>query len=155
MTLTLGWLAEWPEAIPTLARWHVAEWRHLLPTWTEAEAARELATHRDRRVPTTVIARLDGALAGSASLLLEDMPGTEAWSPWLASVYVAPGCRRRGIGGALVDRVVAEARLQRFPRLHLLTTEAEAWYGRWGWRPLQRLTCAGQPAIVMGLDLGP
>lgn len=156
MGLTLDYLADHPEVGPTLAAWHYAEWRHLLPTWSVAEAAAELATHTGRRVaPTTVVALVDGELAGSASLLLEDMPDTETWSPWLGSVFVSPQCRSRGVGAAMVDRVVEDAAALGFPRIHLLTTEAEGWYRPKGWRTLERRRYAGLPAVIMGLDLKP
>ena len=154
MGLSLTYLADHPEARKPLAEWHCQEWGHLLPGWSEAEAAAELATHTGRHVaPTTVLAWTDDRLVGSASLLLEDMPGTETWSPWLASVFVAPGHRGRGIGAALVARVVADARLLRFPALYLFTTEAESWYSPRGWRTHERLVYAGRPAVIMGLDL--
>jgi GNAT superfamily N-acetyltransferase len=156
MPLSLAYLADHPEAREPLARWHCAEWGHLLPEWSVAEASGELATHTGRRIaPTTVIALADGTLAGSASLLLEDMPGTEAWSPWLASVFVVPTHRGRGIGAALVDRVVTDARRLGFPGLYLFTTEAEGWYTPRGWRARERVVYAGQPAVIMGLDLHP
>lgn len=154
MHLRLTYLADHPEAGRPLAEWHCREWGHLLPGWTEADAAAELATHTGRRTaPTTVLAWAGDRLVGSASLLLEDMPGTEAWSPWLASVFVAPGHRGRSIGATLVDRVVADAGLLGFPALYLFTTEAEAWYAPRGWRTRERLVYAGRPAVIMGLDL--
>lgn len=154
MGLTLEYLAQRPQFIPRLAAWHVREWQHLLPAWSVAEASAELATHTGRRVaPTTVIALIDDELAGSASLLLEDMPGTESRSPWLGSVYVAPEHRGHGTGAALVDRVVADATALGYSRIHLLTTEAEGWYLPKGWRTLERRLYAGHPAVIMGLDL--
>ncbi len=156
MSLTLEYLAHRPQFITTLAEWHHAEWHHLLPEWSVAEAAGELATHTGARVaPTTIVGLVDENLAGSASLLLEDMPGTEAWSPWLGSVFVAPALRKRGVGAALVNRVVSDATALGYPRLHLLTTEAEGWYLAKGWKPLQRQLYAGLPAVIMGLDLNP
>lgn len=153
---TLEYLADHPEFIGTLAEWHYAEWRHLLPTWSVEEAAAELATHTGRQVaPSTIVALVDGRLAGSASLLIEDMPDTENWSPWLGSVFVSPEWRGEGIGSAMVDRVVADATTLGFPRIHLLTTEAEGWYAPKGWRSLERRLCAGLPAVIMGLDLNP
>lgn len=156
MSLALEYLADRPEFISTLAQWHHAEWSHLLPAWSVAEAAVELATHTGRRVaPTTVVALVDGELAGSASLLLEDMPGTEEWSPWLGSVFVSPARRGSRVGRAMVDRVVEDARALGYARLHLLTTEAEGWYSPRGWQILERRLYAGLSAVIMGLDLTP
>jgi len=156
MELSLAYLADFPEATGQLAEWHCAEWSHLLPEWSVAEAAAELATHTGRRgAPTTVVALVDGRLAGSASLLIEDMPGTEEWSPWLGSVFVAAEHRGRGVGAALVDRIVADAAALGFPTLHLFTTEAEGWYLPKGWMVRRRLAFRGHPGVVMALDLAP
>ena len=156
MDLSLAYLADYPEAGARLARWHYAEWMDLLPEWSVAEASAELATHTGRQVaPTTVIALVDGQLAGSASLLIDDMPGTEAWSPWLGSVFVAPEHRGHGVGAAMVDRVIADATALGFPMLHLFTTEAERWYRPKGWLTRERLVYAGRPGVVMALDLRP
>jgi N-acetylglutamate synthase-like GNAT family acetyltransferase len=83
------------------------------------------------------------------------MPGTEAWSPWLGSVFVAPQYRGWGVGAALVEAVVSDAAALGYPRIHLLTTEAEGWYTPKGWRILEPRSCAGLPAVIMGLDLAP
>jgi GNAT superfamily N-acetyltransferase len=153
--LRLGYLADHPDAVDPLARWHHAAWGHLIPDWTVAEAAAELAGHTGRRTaPTTVVAFADADLAGSASLLLEDMPGTPPYAPWLASVYVVPAFRRRGIGARMVTRVVEDARALGFSSLHLFTTEAEGWYASRGWRPRERFPYAGEAAVIMALDLG-
>jgi GNAT superfamily N-acetyltransferase len=150
----IAYLADHPAAIEQLGEWHYAEWRHLIPGWSVGEAAAELASHRGRRmIPTTFVALRGIEIVGSASLLVDDMPGTDAWSPWLASVYVAPGWRGRGIGRRLVQRAIADADALNVPVLHLFTTEAEEWYLAQGWRVVNRLPHEGQAATIMDLDL--
>jgi hypothetical protein len=150
----LEYLARHPQAIATLAAWHHAEWQHLIPGWSLEETAAELASHTgDRALPTTIVALAGDEVVGSASLLREDMPGTEAWSPWLASVYVAPAWRDKGIGRLLVERAVADATAEGVEILHLFTTEAERWYLDQGWALRERRSHLGQTASIMDLDL--
>ena len=59
-------------------------------------------------------------------------------SPWLSGVFVAPEHRRRGIGAALVNRVVQEARVLGIPRLYLYTADSGALYFRLGWSVVER-----------------
>ena len=59
-------------------------------------------------------------------------------SPWLSGVFVAPEHRRRGVGGALVERVVLEACVLRTPRLYLYTLGSEALYLRLRWSVMER-----------------
>jgi predicted N-acetyltransferase YhbS len=152
--IRIVYLCDQPAAIEQLAEWHFAEWHHLIPGWSVGEAAAELASHRGRQmIPTTFVALHGIEIVGSASLLLEDMPGTEAWSPWLASVYVAPAWRGRGIRRRLVQRAIAEAVRLEVPVLYLLTTGTDAWYLRQGWAVVDRRPGDGQAARIMHLDL--
>lgn len=152
--IRLEWLADYPALVDQLARWHHTEWQHLLPGWTVEEARADLARHaRGPVIPTTIVALEGDRLVGSASLLERDIPGTEQWSPWLASVYVSPEWRGRGIGWRLVDRVMAEARTLGVAVLHLFTAGAEGWYAPRGWRVVRRLPHEGLSASIMAFDL--
>jgi GNAT superfamily N-acetyltransferase len=79
------------------------------------------------------VALAEEQLLGAASLLAHDVATRPDLSPWLAGVFVAPGHRRRGVGAALVERVVQEARALGIPRLYLYTTGSGALYFRLGW----------------------
>ena len=59
-------------------------------------------------------------------------------SPWLAGVFVAPEQRRRGIGEALVERVVQETRALSILQLYLYTAGSGALYLRLGWSVVER-----------------
>jgi hypothetical protein len=152
--IRLEWLADHPALVEQLAHWHHAEWQHLLPGWTVEQARADLARQaRGPVIPSTIVALAGDRLLGSASLLERDIPGTEEWAPWLASVYVTPEWRGQGIGWRLVDRVMQEARELGVAVLHLFTAGAEGWYGPRGWRVIRRLTHAGLNASIMAFDL--
>jgi len=72
-------------------------------------------------------------------------------SPWLAGVFVAPEHRRRGIGAALVERVVQEARALEIPRLYI--PGDGTLYVRLGWSILEhtfyRELWGNQPVTIM------
>jgi propionyl-CoA synthetase len=155
-SVRIVYLADVPACTGTLAAWHHAEWGGILPGWSREEALAELSTHTGRRgIPTTLVA-LDGETpVGSASLLGVDMPNVPDLTPWLASVFVAPEHRGRGIGGALVDRAVAETSALGIPNLYAFTTEAERYYTRRGWRVIQRLDYEGHPAVILQRTCAP
>jgi N-acetylglutamate synthase-like GNAT family acetyltransferase len=118
------------------------------------ETVAELASHRRRQaIPTTFVALHGAQVVGSASLLLEDMPATDRWTPWLASVFVAPAWRGKGIGQRLVRRAVSEAAALGVETLHLFTTEATEWYRDQGWRVVEQRPHEGETATIMDLDL--
>jgi GNAT superfamily N-acetyltransferase len=137
--VTIEYLADRREFIPTVARWHHAEWGHLRPGETvEGRAARVERACGHREVPTTFVAVAGDQLLGSASLVDHDMDIRPKLSPWLSGVFVAPEHRRRGIGAALVKRVVQEARALGTSRLYLYTPGSGALYLRLGWSVMER-----------------
>ncbi|AKT43664.1 GNAT family N-acetyltransferase [Chondromyces crocatus] len=160
-TGVIDFLANHAHLVEPLAQLHHAEWSGMLPWFTHDDALAEFRDHaQSRSFPTTFVAVAGTQLLGSASLIArdlpeEDLPGFGAVTPWLASVLVLPGWRGQGIGGALVEAVVAHARGLGVPRLHLFTEGQEAFYLRSGWSELHRFTLRGAPATVMVRELLP
>lgn len=136
--------------LPLWHTWHFTQWRALIPNWTYQAALDELKTHIDRRaIPTTLIALNGTELVGSVSLIVEDLPQWRQYTPWLASLYVASERRGRGVGTALVERTIVEARALGAAQLHLWTSGQEAYYQRLGWNEQLVFTQAGRKAHIM------
>lgn len=148
------YLGDCPEHIPLLAAWHHAQWSYLSPSTTVAQRIARLSENTGKMcVPTTFVALQDGKPAGSASLVNLDMSTRQQLSPWLAAVYVSPEQRRHGIGAALVNRVVEEARALGIPRLYLYTPDKQRFYSRLGWHEIETLDYRGYRMTVMQIDL--
>jgi len=141
------------DRLPTLARWHHAEWAGLYAEWSEDQALAELldAARAEATVPTTLVALADdGALLGSVSLVAEDSPELAAFpGPWLASLFVTPEARGRGLGEALVHALVARAAAEGIPRLRLFTPQHRAFYERLGWALETPARVGGQAVDVL------
>jgi GNAT superfamily N-acetyltransferase len=148
-----AWLGAQPQWVPQLAALHHAQWSTLEPEWTLADAQAELAAHpAGDAIPTTRIALVDGALAGSVSLLADDHARIRGYSPWLASLFVLPPFRGRGLGARLVHEAVASAARQGIARLYLYTDDAATWYAKLGWKPVARVALAGTEVDVMAIE---
>jgi predicted N-acetyltransferase YhbS len=144
-----------PEWIRVLAGWHFDEWKHLFPEWTIETVEEELSGHLDPgRIPLTLVAVEDAGPIGSVSLIEHDLKEWEHLTPWLASLYVRPDRRRRGIGRMLVQHAVAEARRLAIPVLHLFTPAQRDFYAGLGWDVLSEATCEGESVTVMSIRLG-
>ena len=153
--MQISYLADHPEFIPAVARWHHGEWSYLRPGDTlEARIVRLRDSCGHRQIPTVVIALEGKAALGSAMLIDHDMDTRMELTPWLAGVFVAPDYRGRGIGVALVERIVEEARALAIQRLNLYTPSAEQFYARRGWLLQERTNYRGADVTVMSLDLG-
>ena len=148
--MTIEYLADRPEFLRTLAEWQHGEWGHLRPGDTvEARMVRLGGWGERDRIPLTVLARDDAELLGSASLIAHDMETRMELTPWLAGVFVAPQHRRRGIGAALVRRIVAEAGRLKVPVLYLYTVHSENFYASLGWFLSEHTTYREQNIAIM------
>ncbi len=149
-------LAECRFVIPTLAAWHHRQWADLNPGDTVEARARRLGDQGrgTEPMPVTWVALSGGAPAGSASLVANDMETRPDLSPWLATVFVEPGQRGRGIGAALVDRVGGEALRLGFRELYLFTPDRAGWYARLGWTEMETVLYRGTRVTLMKRPLG-
>jgi predicted N-acetyltransferase YhbS len=148
--MRIDYLADHLELAPLLAVWHHREWSALMPEWSFSQALAELQSHTGRcQIPTTFVAVEEDRLLGSVSLLENDLAGWEQLSPWLASLYVIPECRGRGIGRRLVARVCEEARALAVPVVYLFTAGQQEYYERLGWELLKRVPHQSSEVIIM------
>lgn len=109
-----------------------------------ARPSDEAAIHTlliDAGLPTTgvreslhhfIVAEAAGRLVGVAGLEVHGSDGV------LRSVAVAAAMRGQGLGGRLTDRVLEEARSEGLGRVYLLTTTAESYFPRHGFRRIER-----------------
>ena len=147
-------LSEQPGFLETLAGWHHAQWGFLNPGKTLEERLAEMQRHLEGRpIPRTFTA-VDGTLLGSASIIQHDMDTRMQWTPWLASVYVAPEHREQGVGGRLVRHVMEYANRIGVARLYLFTPDREAFYLKLGWSVLEKASYRGVDITVMTAGLG-
>ena len=146
-------LCRHPRWAETLARWHADAFGAWLGGWTWPEALEELRSHdRPEGTPCTWLALVGNEPVGSISLLLEDPPAPAGQGPWLASFFVAPAWRGRGVGGRLHDHCVREAALRGHRLVHLWTPDSVAYYEKRGWRRNGELDAHGTRAILMSMD---
>lgn len=141
-----------------LAEWHVEEFGHLYDdsVWNREIALREMeqmATPGSTDV--TLVAfdgsgRADSDVLGSVSLIAtDDLPGFDHLTPWLASLFVVPTGRGRGVAAALVDAVVELAAASGHDVVHLFTAGQEAYYLDRGWRTIAQVDhCAHATAVM-------
>lgn len=141
-----------------LARWHIEEFGHLYPheVWNEQIAVDEFAAMSTvGRLPTTWVA-FDGddrsvdAVLGSVSLIAtDDLPGYEHVGPWLASLFVHPRARGRGLGERLVAHLMDAARAGGHDEVYLFTAGQREYYEQRGWRVVGAASAQGHHADVM------
>lgn len=137
-----------------VARWLHAEW-WAAEGWSLRATEAFLRAAAGPAAPVAFVAEADGRPLGTATLDTDDLAGRPDLAPWLASVLVAPACRRRGIGTRLVAQVEAAAAAHGAPRLYLHTPDREGFYAARGWRRLGEERWLGRPTMLMVKDLVP
>jgi GNAT superfamily N-acetyltransferase len=151
-------LAERPEFVATVARWHWEAWGAEDPAGSvESWTARLAGWANHDAIPMIFVALAGDSPVGSVSLTIHDLPQRrDLWDlwPWLSGLYVVPECRGRGVGRALVARAEAQARSMGVARLYLHTARARGLYERIGWEPIGEDVHAGAAVTIMCKPVG-
>lgn len=147
-------LVERPDLAEQVSVWGFDEWGHLNPGQTlEQRRAHIQGKMNVDRVPIAFVALGDDdGIVGTASLIFDDLEG-DPRNPWLASVYVPPEHRKKGVASALVRKVEDAARRIGYDRLYLFTSTAPSLYAALGWRTLEQRDYRGEHIQVMDKSL--
>ena len=154
--ISIHYLADHPEHIPTCARWEHETWGKSGGK-TMADAIGSYTGTRRDGLPLTLTATVGDEIVGMVSLWTSDCPLRPDLTPWAASLYVSPTARRRGIGPLLFARIQEEAARLGIRRLYLMTQHSQAVYQTTGWESFDHIDGPGpmQDAVLMQKDISP
>ena len=152
--LSITYLADYPQFLPTVADWVYTEWGHHNPALTihDYEAAFRGHLKRDA-IPLTLIALWNDLPAGTASIFIDDMEIHPELTPWLAAVYVPVDHREKGIGSKLVSAIEEIAAAMKIARLYLWTPDKEHFYSRLNWSVIERPIHLHQKVALMTKEI--
>ncbi len=151
---SIEYLSEHEEFMPVVASWLIEQWGFLDPGFTVTDAVTDFKTRfKPGGIPCTVIALINGEIAGTASLINDDMPERPELTPWLASVYVVPEFRKKGIAGKMIDRIINDAAALGVSRLYLFTFGDPSFYSKRGWTIMSKDVYHERPVTIMFRDL--
>jgi len=147
-------LSDLPDRADEIAQWHYDEWGHLYPSDAKQEFFSDMHRCAQSRVvlPQTWLAMVDGQLAGTISVLEEDLATHRHLTPWLMNVLVAPKYRGRGIATMMVEHVKHWASTQPIERLYLYTEDQQKLYKRLGFESYEQSAIAGHPITIMTIS---
>lgn len=101
------------------------------------------------RLPIMFVATQNSSLAGFVILCENDMRGKECYSPWLASLFVAPEYRNRGIASMLERSLIDKALSLGMKTVYLFTSDSEEMYKKIGWQFLEKTVYRGEDVSIM------
>lgn len=132
MTPSIHHLFMYPQHTGTVAGWIFREFWEDRNGYDQATLEKLLGDADDPgHIPLSLIAMVDGAPAGTVNLIAHDHSKLPELTPWLAALVVVRKHRGKGIGSALVRRLLTEAARLGVSRLYL-GTDTPDFYTRLG-----------------------
>lgn len=101
--ITIGFLADYPDTIPTLAKWFRNQWPDYYAKWSQAELEQDFLEDASRdRLPSRLVAFESNELVGTIILRENGNEDLQEFQPELGGLYVVESHRGHGIGTELV-----------------------------------------------------
>ena len=136
--ITIRFLADHLETIPTLANWFRAQWPDYHAGMSEEELEQDFLEDASRdRFPIRLIAFEFSELAGTIILRDSNTEMLPEFQPELGGLYVVESHRNQGIATELVRAGMQVARVQGYDTVFATTVAAAGILERLGWEFLQ------------------
>jgi len=132
--ITIGFLADHPDTIPTLAKWFRSQWPDYYADWSQAEMEQDFLedTSRDS-LPCRLVAFESGELVGTVILRDSNTETLPEFQPELGGLFVVERHQGHGIGTALVQGCMKLALDQGYGTIYATTVAAAGILERLGW----------------------
>ncbi|WP_343312689.1 GNAT family N-acetyltransferase [Brucella sp. BE17] len=141
-------LATRPDLIPICANWNHGEWGASsgMDRDTVLLAFEKLIQSADRQAAR--IALWNGEAAGLALLIDNDLETHPHLTPWIASVFVSPAHRGKGIAKKLVGEIEAAAAALGYKEAYLYTEKPDL-YRQVGWHDFEELNDENAGMLIL------
>ncbi len=134
-------LSECREFVSIAAHWAYGEWyiSRSIDFFLVLKSYQLRASEERGEISRCKIAFIDGFPVGMVSLKENDLWSRKDLNPWLASLYVHPYFRKRGVGERLINELIDSVNSQSFIRLYLFLdhrerVQLEQYYIKRGWQ---------------------
>jgi len=147
--ITIGFLADNPNTVPTLASWFLAQWPDYYANWSQAEIEQDFLEDASRdRLPIRLIAFESNELAGTIILRENGTEMLPKFQPELGGLYVVASHRGHGIATELVRAGMKLALDQGYEAVFATTVAAAGILERLGWEFLQTVVYQEGPTAL-------
>lgn len=149
------YLADRPDAIPTIAEWYFNQWGYLQDVSSIEKTIQLLHQYLNRdKIPLILLAVENDEIVGAVQLKFYEMNLYPEKEHWLGGVYVSDKHRRKKIAEKLVKKAVEVAKYYMVETLYLQTEKLDGGlYKRLGWTPVNSAKYNGKKVLVMKRQL--
>jgi len=132
--ITIGFLADYPGIIPTLAKWFRNQWPDYYADMSQEEMEQDFLEDASRdRLPIRLVAFESNELAGTIVLRENNPEMLAEFQPELGGLYVVESHRGHGIGTELAQAGMKLALDQGYETVYATTVVAAGILERLGW----------------------
>jgi predicted N-acetyltransferase YhbS len=132
--ITIGFLADHLDTIPTLAKWFRDQWSDYYANWSEADMLQDFLEDTSRNsLPSRLVAFESNELVGTIILREHGIETLPEYQPELGGLYVRESHRGHGIGTELVRAGMKVASEQGYATVSATTVAAAGILERLGW----------------------
>lgn len=145
------YLADRPDAIPTVAKWYYNQWGYLRDVNSFEKTVQLLQQYLNRNeIPLIILAVDNEELLGAVQLKFYEMEIYPEKEHWLGGVYVSPKHRKKRVAEKLIRKAIEVAESHRVETLYLQTQKLDGGlYKRLGWKPVDKVEFKGKKVLVM------
>ena len=132
--ITIGFLADYPDTVPTLASWFRLQWPDYYADMSQAELEQDFLEDASRnRLPSRLVAFESDELVGTIVLRENGTAMPPEFQPELGGLYVVESHRGHGIATELVRAGMKLALDQGYEAVFATTVVAAGILERLGW----------------------
>lgn len=133
--ITIDFLADHLDVIPTLTKWFRAQWADYFANMSDEEMTRDFLEDISRNsLPTRLVAFDADKVVGTIVLRKQETEAMLEDQPELGGLYVMESYRGRGIATELVQAGMEVARQQGYETVSATTVAAAGILERLGWK---------------------
>ncbi|MCL5093887.1 MAG: GNAT family N-acetyltransferase [Patescibacteria group bacterium] len=137
MKFKITYLKDYPEFIPTVAKWVYEEWADKNKKSLK-QVIQEFENYCNKdKIPIAFVAVDRETPVGLINIWENDLDSKEDLTPWVAAFYVIPEYRNKGVGKALMEKALGKAREMRFKIIYLHAETAGEYYQKLGWKLIE------------------
>lgn len=127
-------LKNYPQFVEEISKWIYDEFADKKSSLKIEDISRFFRNENNDKFPITFVAIENNICLGTVSVFENDLKNQNILKPWLASLYVYPNYRGRGIAEKLISHLLHEIKKVGYETIYLRTEHTAKYYLKRNWK---------------------